>query len=219
MNNWLVFAIAFAATAAVLLATVAANVYPREPVHKPYWDNPQARQKIITDASSIGVLASRGQQGVVVLGYRDQLNATNRAELLTAIKEVLNAARGYTVYIAPWATDNATKAYLSLLYDGRLPLEDYLKGVVTNSTAISPRVEQALALAGTIAQTYGTYQPLGGAPQAQIPPIYVAVFRNDTSYVVYEPFTLGRDRTYTDWLQWVKTAFENLRQGQGKVTP
>jgi len=47
----------------------------------------------------------------------------------------------------------------------------------------------------------------------------VVIFRNDTAYVVYEPFTPGRDKSFTDWFQWVKTALENLRSGQGKVTP
>lgn len=216
MNNWIVFAVALAVTLFLLLPTLATNIYSKEPAHKPYWENPAARAKILTNASAVGILAGRGSEGIVIVGYRDQLNATNRAELLAVLKEVINAARGYTIYLAPWATDNATRAYLSLLYSGKISLDDYLRGVLYNASSTMQKVDQAYALAVAIASTYGAY---AGARTVQIPPIYVAVFRNDTSYVVYEPFTLGRDRTYADWLQWVKTALENLRQGQGKVTP
>ncbi|ACB40159.1 hypothetical protein [Pyrobaculum neutrophilum] len=219
MNNWLIMAIAFAATAGLLFATLATGAYGREPLFKPYWEDQAKRQEILGKAAQIGVLAQRGSQGVVVVGYRDQLNATNRQELLATLNELLKAADGYTVYLAPWATDNATKRYLSLLYSGKIALQDYLRGRVETSTLYDQRVDQALDLATLVANTYGQYRPLGGSPVSQTPPIYVAIFRNDTSYVVYEPFTVGRDRTYADWFKWVKTAIVNLGQEQGKVTP
>ncbi|MEM4422079.1 hypothetical protein [Pyrobaculum sp.] len=216
MNNWVIFAVALLATAGLLLGTVAAGVYSKEPIHKPYWDKPEMRQVILSNASTIGVKASEGNLGVVIIGYRDMINATNRPELLAVLREVITAARGYTVYLAPWADDNATKAYLTLLYKGTISIDDYLRGVLQNGTTVTQRVDLAKNLARTIAATYGTY---AGTRDAPAPPIYVAIFRNDTPYVVYEPFTLGRDRTYTDWLQWVITALENLKQGQGRVTP
>jgi len=219
MNNWLIFAIALAATAAVLLATIATGAYGKEPAHKPYWEDPNRRSTILTEASSVGILAQRGPQGVVVVGYRDQLNATHRTELLAVLKELLKAAEGYTVYLAPWATDNTTRSYLAMLYNGQLTLSDYLQGKVENETATSPKIDQAWRLANMTANAYGSYQPLGARRIVQIPPIYVVIFRNDTAYVVYEPFTPGRDKSFTDWFQWVKTALENLRSGQGKVTP
>jgi len=219
MNNWLIFAIALAVTAGVLLATIATGTYGKEPVYKPYWEDPNKRNTILANASSVGILAQRGPQGVVVVGYRDQLNATYRTELLAVLNELLKTAEGYTVYLAPWATDNATKRYLALLYDGQLTLSDYLQGKVVSGMATSPKIDLAWRLANMTAYAYGSHRPLGGAAVAQIPPIYVAIFRNDTAYVVYEPFTLGRDSTFTDWFHWVKTAFENLKSGQGKVTP
>jgi hypothetical protein len=219
MNNWLIFATAFMVTAGLLLATVATGIYGKEPIYKPYWEDPAKRKTILDETSSVGILAQRGPQGVVVVGYRDQLNATYRTELLSVLDQLLKTAEGYTVYIAPWATDNATRSYLALLYNGQLTLDEYLRGKVINDTATSPKIDLALRLANMIAHAYGSYRPWRGNPVAEVPPIYVAIFRNDTNYVVYEPFTLGRDRTFTDWFQWVKTAFENLKSGQGKVTP
>jgi hypothetical protein len=219
MNNWLIFAIALAATAGLLLATVAAGAYGKGPAYKPYWEDPNKRNAILAEASSVGILAQRGPQGVVVVGYRDQLNATYRTELLSVLSQLLKAAEGYTVYLAPWATDNATRSYLALLYNGQLTLGDYLQGKVVSGTATSPKIDQAWRLANMTAEAYGSYQPLGTRPVFQTPPIYVAIFRNDTTYVAYEPFTLGRDKSFTDWFQWVKTALENLKSGQGKVTP
>jgi len=219
MNNWVVFALGLAITAGVLFATLATGAYQREPLFKPYWEDPQKRQQILTTAAQVGIEVSRGNEGVVVVGYRDQIGAPNRQELLAMLNQLIRDAQGYTVYLAPWATDNATRQYLSLLYTGQLKPEDYLKEIVINATAQSPRVDQAAALADDIARAYGTYRPLGGQPAAPRPPIYVAIFRNDTTYVVYEPFTPGRDSTYSGWYQWVKTALENLRQGQGRVTP
>ncbi|MEZ0319098.1 MAG: hypothetical protein ABWK05_03765 [Pyrobaculum sp.] len=215
MNNWAVFALAFVVTVALLFSTLAANVYSKEPLFKPPWEDQAARQAIIANASKIGIKAGSGPQGVVIVGYKDALGASNRLELLTTLRQLLDAASGYTVYLAPWAEDNATKAYLSLLYEGRLTLQEYLQGVVKNATGTSPRVDQALSLAKYVASVY-RYQ---GTNYVPTPPIYVVVYRNDTTYVVYEPFTPGRDQTYGDWFQWVKTALENLRQGQGKTTP
>lgn len=219
MNNWLVFTIAFVVTMGILFATLATGAYGKEPMYKPYWEDQAKRQAVLNYVSQIGILAQRGPQGVVIVGYRDQINTANRPELLAVLRELLKTAEGYTVYLAPWAIDNATRGYLSLLYDGKITLQDYLQGEIKNATVFTQRVDQAFELAKLVAQSYGQYRPLGGAPVAQTPPIYVVIFRNDTSYVVYEPFTIGRDRTYTDWLRWIKTAFENLRQGQGKITP
>ena len=219
MNNWLIFAIALAATAGLLLATVATGMYRTEPIYKPYWEDPAKRKTILAEASTVGILAQKGPQGVVVVGYRDQLNATYRTELLSVLDQLLKTAEGYTVYIAPWAADNATRSYLALLYNGQLALNDYLRGKVVNGTAASPKIDLAWRLANMTAHAYGSYRPWGGGLIAEVPPIYVVIFRNDTTYVVYEPFTLGRDRTFTDWFQWVKTAFENLKSSQGKVTP
>lgn len=220
MNNWAVFAAALAITACALFATLATGAYERGPVYKPYWEDERAREEILAAASRVGVLAARGTEGVVLVGYRDQLNAPNRAELLAALRGLLETARGYTVYLAPWAEDNETKGYLSLLYNGGISPGDYLAGSAANRTAApSPRVEQALSLARRVAETYGLYRPLGGGLAVRIPPIYAAVFRNDTSYVVYEPFTPGRDRTFRDWLGWVRNALENLRRGRGRAAP
>jgi len=219
MNNWAIFALSLAITSGLLFATLATGAYQREPLFKPYWEDPQKRQQILTAAAQVGIEVSRGDEGVVILGYRDQIDAPNRQELLAVLNQLIKDAQGYTVYLAPWAVDNATRQYLSLLYTGQLKPEDYLRGVVINATAQSPRVDQAAKLADDIARAYGTYRPGGGPPVAPRPPIYVVIFRYDTTYVVYEPFTPGRDSTYSDWYQWVKTALENLRQGQGRVTP
>jgi hypothetical protein len=216
MNNWLIFATAFVVTAGLLLATVATGMYGKEPIYKPYWEDPAKRKTILAEASSVGILAQKGPQGVVVVGYRDQLNATYRTELLSVLDQLLKTAEGYTVYIAPWAADNATRSYLALLYNGQLALDDYLRGKVINGTAASPKIDLALRLANMIAHAYGSYRPWGGGLVAEVPPIYVVIFRNDTNYVVYESFTLGRDRTFTDWFQWVKAAFENLKSGRAK---
>jgi hypothetical protein len=208
MNNWIIFAIALVATAGVLFATVAMGIYEKGLAYKPYWEDVKKREAVLANASAIGILAQQGAQGVVIIGYRDQLNATHRAELLAVLAELLKTSEGYTVYLAPWATDNATRSYLALLYNGQITPAEYLQGKVINATATSPKVDEALRLAELIARSYGAYTPLGGGTVAQTPPIYVLILRNDTSYVVYEPFTLGRDKTFTDWFRWVKTAFE-----------
>ncbi|MEM1663215.1 MAG: hypothetical protein QW085_06250 [Pyrobaculum sp.] len=219
MRQWIVFAIVFLLTTAILLSTVSILGYGREPIYKPYWENKDAREAILKEAAVLGIRARDGAVGVVLVGYRDQIDAVNRGELLRAVQEVIKFADGYTVYILPWAIDNSTKSLLSSLYLGQLTLDDYLRGVVANATAISEKIERAYQLANLVAKTYGAYTPLGGATQVIVPPIYVAIFRNDTTYVVYEPFTLGRDSTFKDWLSWVETAFENLKMGQGKVFP
>ncbi|MFN3803545.1 MAG: hypothetical protein ACK4SY_00615 [Pyrobaculum sp.] len=216
-SNWVIFVAAFVATVGLLFATLPAG--SKEPVHKPYWEDQTARQKAIQLVSQVAILAKRGDSGVVVIGYRDEINATNRAELLLVLTDVLKMAEGYTVYLAPWATDNTTRQCLSLLYGGQLALEEYLHGVVKVGQPDSTKIDGALELARFLARAYGSYRPLGGVEITPIPPIYIAVFRNDTTYVVYEPFTVGRDQTFTDWLQWVKTIFDNLKAGQDKTTP
>lgn len=218
MNNWVLFAIALVATGALLFATLAMQ-YPREPLFKPYWEDQKARQQILTNVTQIGIQVARGDRGVVIIGYRDMLNAPRRGELLAVLSRLIANARGYTVYLAPWADDNATRLYLSLLYSGKISAEQYLQGVVKNGTALHPNVDKALNLAKAIAQTYGSYRPLGAGSVANIPPIYAAIFRNDTSYVVYEPFTLGRDKNFSDWAAWVISAIEMLNRGQGRATP
>jgi hypothetical protein len=170
MNNWLIFAIALAATAGSLLATVATGMYGKEPIYKPYWEDPAKRKTILAEASSVGILAQTGPQGVVVVGYHDQLNATYRTELLSVLDQLLKTAEGYTVYIAPWAADNATRSYLALLYNGQLTLDDYLRGKVINGTATSPKIDLALRLANMAAHAYGSYRPWGGGPVAEVPP-------------------------------------------------
>ncbi len=217
MKNWLLFTLAFVVTLATLLATVAAG--SREPMYKPYWEDKAARQKALELISQVGVEVKRGDLGVVVVGYRDQIDAPNRGELLQTLSTLLKHVDGYTVYLAPWAIDNATKQYLSLLYLGKLSVDKYLRGEVATEAATSPNVDKALELARFLAEKYGSYHPLGGSRVFQTPPIYVVVFRNDTSYVVYEPYTFGRDSTFADWLRWVVVIFENLKVGQGKTTP
>ncbi|MFN7105127.1 MAG: hypothetical protein ACK4M3_00840 [Pyrobaculum sp.] len=215
--NWVVFMAALVATAGLLFATLPAG--SKEPVHKLYWEDQTARQNAIQLVSQVAILTKRGDSGVVIVGYRDEINATNRAELLQVLSNVLKMAEGYTVYLAPWATDGVTRQYLSLLYNNKLTLEEYLHGVVKIEHENSTKIDGALELARFLAKVYGSYKPLGGSVAVQTPPIYIAVFRNDTTYVVYEPFTVGRDQTFTDWLQWVKTIFDNLKTGQGRVTP
>lgn len=219
MRHWLIFAIALVLTVGILFATVTIGIYEKEPLYKPYWENKAARDSILQDVAAVGIKVRDGDLGVVVVGFRDQIDAANRAELLSALNEVIKVADGYTVYLLPWATDNATRGFLASLYRGDFAAGDYLKGLAANITATDERLDKAYELVKTITNTYGSYRPLGGNPYSITPPIFVAVFRKDTTYVVYEPFTIGRDSTYRDWLIWVKTAFENLKKGQGKVTP
>lgn len=219
MKHWLVFAAALSVTLGVLFATIAIGKYETEHIYKPYWEDKAARESILRDVAAVGIKVQEGAAGVVVIGYRDQIGAVNREELISALNEVIKAAEGYTVYLLPWATDNTTRGFLAALYVGGFSVAEYLRGAVADVATTSEKLDRAHELVRTIVNTYGAYRPLGGSPYAMTPPIFVAVFRYDTSYVVYEPFTVGRDSTYRDWLLWVKTALENLKAGQGKVTP
>lgn len=215
MRGWILAVLAFAATAGLLFATVSLGIYRKGPDFQPYWEDQAKRLQIISQAT-VGIRASEGDRGIVIVGYRDQLNATNRQQLLQTLSSLLSDARGYTVILAPWADDNATRAYLALLYAGRVALASYLAGNVTAEGAVgnSTAVEAARQLALNIQQAYGYRSPYPAAP-----PIYVLILPSYTQYVVYEPYQPLRDSSYADWYRWVRTAIANLNAGQGRVTP
>lgn len=214
MRSWMVAALAFVVTAGLLFATASVGIYKRGASFQPYWEDQAKKQQILSQAR-VGIRVADGDRGVIILGYRDQLNATNRPQLLTTLSYLLSDARGYTVILAPWASDNATRAYLALLYAGRIGVDSYLRGEVTSgSGGNETAVELARQLAVNISQMYGYL----GQPELA-PPIYVLIMPAYTSYVVYEPYQPLRDSSYLDWYGWVRTAIANLNAGQGRVTP
>ncbi|MEL9991952.1 MAG: hypothetical protein QXP98_04765 [Thermoproteus sp.] len=210
-NGIIVLAAAFLITVAVLVFAV--GPYKRGPVYKPYWE-----QINITDLAlqgeKIGVVVYRGNGGWAIFGYQDNINMTQRGQLLSVLKQlILEAERqGYTVVLAPWGVDNKTDAVLSALYSGVLTPQEYLAGANTTAPINRSAIQNAENYALMLERELGSYTAYPGISQTPTTPpiIYAYLVWRGCSYPVYEPFEPLRDSNYTSWAYWVQNAIVNL---------
>lgn len=209
----------FLITVAILVFAI--GPYKRGPVYKPYWLSVN-NTALALRGQQIGVVIRHGNGGWAIFGFQDNVNSSQRALLLSTIRQLIAEAErlNYTVVIAPWGADNKTNEVLTALYEGAITPQQYLGGYtnISGMSINSVRIDAAKQYALTLMSSLWHYTAYPGYPLAQTAPpsAYAYVVRIGCQYPVFEPYNAYRDNNYSDWGFWVRNAIINLPGLMGK---